>query len=126
MSRQRGFSLTLVIFALILVGVAMSVLAGGSNVMLFHADKAYLQALERNLTASGLAWVRAKASANGSDLPLGVPVELDVSAFGASAVRLAVQVLEVQDGKARIQVETSCSKRGRTRNATGDYTLPIP
>jgi Tfp pilus assembly protein PilV len=125
MNRQRGFSLTFVIFALILVGVAMSVLAGGSNVMLFHADKAYLQAVERNLTASGLAWVRAKASAN-LDLPVGTPVELDVSAFGASAVRLAVQVLEVQDGKARVQIETSCSKRGRTRNATRNHTLAIP
>jgi Tfp pilus assembly protein PilV len=126
MNRQRGFSLTFVIIALILVGVAMSVLAAGSNVMLFHADKAYLQALERNLTASGLAWVRAKASANASDLPVGASVELDVSAFGASAVKLAVQVLEVQDGKARVRIETSCNKRGRARNATNDYTLPIP
>jgi len=126
MNRQRGFSLTFVILALILVGVAMSVLAGGSNAMLFHADKAYLQALERNLAASGLAWVRAKASANGSDLPIGAPVELDVSTFGVSAVRLAVQVLEVQEGKAGVRIETSCSKRGRTRNATSDYTLPIP
>jgi Tfp pilus assembly protein PilV len=125
MSRQRGFSLTLVIVALILVGVAMSVLAGGSNVMLFHADKAYLRAVERNLTASGLAWVRAKASTN-SNLPVGTPVELDVSAFGASAVKLGVQVLEVRDGKARVRIETSCSKRGRARNATNDHTLAIP
>lgn len=126
MNRQRGFSLTFVILALILVGVAMSVLAAGSNAMLFHADMAYLQALERNLIASGLAWTRAKASGGGTNLPVGAPVELDVSAFGASAVKLAVQVLEVQDGKARIQVETSCTKRGRARNTTNEYTLPIP
>lgn len=125
MNRQRGFSLTLVIVALILVGVAMSVLAGGSNVMLFQADKAYLQAVERNLTASGLAWVHAKASAR-SDLLVGTPVDLDVSAFGASAVRLGVQVLEVRDSRARVRIETSCSKRGRVRNSTSEHTLLIP
>ncbi|HSV99025.1 MAG TPA: hypothetical protein VLI39_02565 [Sedimentisphaerales bacterium] len=125
MSRQRGFSLTLVIVALILVGVAMSVLAVGSNVMLFQADKAFLQAVERNLTASGLAWVRAKASTN-SGLPVTTPIELDVSAFGASAVRLGVQVLDVRDSRTRVRIETSCSKRGRARNATSEHTLPIP
>jgi len=125
MNRQRGFSLTLVIVALILVGVAMSVLAGGSNVMLFQADKAYLQAVERNLTASGLAWVRAKASAR-SDLLVGTPVDLDVSPFGVSAVKLGVQVLEVRDSRARVRIETSCSKRGRVRNSTSEHTLLIP
>jgi len=126
MNRQRGFSLTFVILALILVGVAMLVLAGGSNAMLFHADKAYVQALERNMTASGLAWVRAKVSDGASDLPMNTPVELDISAFGVSAVRLAVQVLGVQDGKARVRIETSCSKRARTFNAGNDYTLVVP
>ncbi len=125
MSRQRGFSLTFVIIALILVGVGMSVLAGGSKVMLFYADRAYVQAVERNLTASGLAWVRAKASAQ-ADLPVGEPVELDVAAFGCPNARLAVQVLDVREGKARVRIDTSCSKGRNTLNASGNYTLAIP
>jgi len=36
----------------------MLVLAGGANTMLFQSDTAYLQAVERNLVASGLAWAK--------------------------------------------------------------------
>lgn len=125
MTRQRGFSLTFVIFALIMVGVGMFVLAGGSNVMLFHADRDYLQAVERDLIASGLAWTRAKAS-NNPNLLVGEPVELDVAAFGCPGARLAVQVLDVQDGRAGVRIETSCSKRRRTLNTSRSYTVPIP
>lgn len=125
MKRQRGFSLTFVIVALILVSIGMFVLGAGSNVMLFYADKAYVQAVERNLTASGLAWVRAKASGDPS-LPAGGPVELDVAAFGCPTARLAVQVVEVREGEARVRIDTSCSKGRNTVNTSRDYTVAIP
>ncbi|MGE5294932.1 MAG: type IV pilus modification PilV family protein [Solirubrobacterales bacterium] len=125
MNRRRGFSLTFVIIALILVGIAMSVLAGGSNVMLYHADTAYLKAIERDLTASGLAWVRAQAG-DDPNLSAGRPVKLDVAAFGPSAVGLSVQILDAQAGRTRVRVVTSCVKRRCTLNTGAEYTLPIP
>jgi len=125
MNRRRGFSLTFVIIALILVGVGMFVLAGNSNVMLFYADKAYVQAVERNLTASGLAWVRAKVSSD-PNLPAGEPVELDVSAFGCPNARLVVQILDVQDGKARARIDTSCRKGRNALHVSRDCAVAIP
>jgi len=122
MSRQRGFTLTFVIVALIMVGVAMFVLTGGSNTMLFHADTAYLQAVERNLIASGLAWTQVR----GSGTPVGESVELDVTSFNCPGARLAVRVLDVQDGRARVRIETSCRKGRRTLDTARDYTVAIP
>lgn len=125
MKRQRGFSLTFVIVALILVGIGMFALGAGSNVMLFYADRTYVRALERNLTASGLAWVRAKAG-DDPNLSAGGPVELDVAAFGPSAVRLSVQILDAHGDRVRVRVETSCAKRRCTLNTAPEYSLPFP
>jgi type II secretory pathway pseudopilin PulG len=125
MSRQRGFTLTFVIVALIMVGVAMFVLTGGSNVMLFHADTAYLQAVERNLIASGLAWAQAGGS-GGRRRPVGEPVELDVTSLNGPGARLVVQVLDVRDGRATVRIETSCSKGRRTLDTSRNYTVSIP
>jgi hypothetical protein len=125
MKRQRGFSLTLVIIALMMVSTAVFVLTSGSNAVLFHADTAYLRAVERNLISSGLAWAQVKASGN-RDLPIGEPVELDVTSFGCPTARLAVQVLDVQDGRATVRIETSCRKGRRTLDTSRAYTVPIP
>lgn len=122
MKRQEGFILTFVITALALVGSVLFVLAGGSNVMLFHADTAYLRAVERNLTASGLAW--ARMSQDGALVP-GRAVELDTSPFSSPGARLTVHILAVDEGKASIRIETSCRKGKRTRSASRDYMLRL-
>jgi len=75
MTRERGFILTFVIMALIVVGIATFVLTDGANTMFFHADTAYLRAVERGLIASGLAWASEKVSA-GRDVPIGEPGEV--------------------------------------------------
>jgi hypothetical protein len=122
MKRNQGAVLTLVLVALILMGMAMFILTGGAKAMLFHADTAYLQAVERNLIASGLAWTQQKL-ANNSGLPTEKPAELDVTVFGVPQARLAVHVLEVRDGTARVHLETSCQKGRRTLHTSRDYTL---
>lgn len=125
MSRHRGFSLTLVIIALILVSGSLFVLTTGSNTMLFHADSAYLHAVERNLIASGLVWARTQAS-RGQERPVGEPVDLDVASFGCPGARLVVQILNVQDGRATVRIETSCHKGRSSLDASRDYTVAIP
>jgi hypothetical protein len=124
MTRQRGFILTFVIMALVVVGIAMFVLTDGANTMLFHADGAYLREVERNLIASGLAWASEKAS-SGGDLSLGQAVDLDVAAFGCPSARLSVRIAAVQDGKATVRIGTSCRKGRRSLDTSRDFTIPL-
>jgi len=122
--RNGGFLLTLVIVALAMMGAVFFVLAGGSNAMLFHADTAYLQATERNLVASGLAWTRAQISADGS--AAGEPVSLSTEAFGSPNAALTVQIMDVHTNQATVRITTSCNKGRRTLAARRDYTLDLP
>jgi hypothetical protein len=122
MRRNEGFILTLVIVALTLMGVVMFVLTEGSNTMLFQADAAYLHATERNLIASGLAWAREKASSS-VGTPGSEPVELDTAAFGLPNTRLVVRLVDVQNGTAKVQIETSCRKGRRTLRSSRTFTV---
>lgn len=125
MNRRRGFSLTLVIIALIMVSGSLLVLTTGSNAMLFHADSAYLHAVERNLVASGLAWAQTQAS-GGGEPPVGKSVDLDVASFGCPSARLVVQILNVQEGQATVRIETSCHKGRSALDGSRNYTVAIP
>lgn len=121
--RNSGFLLTFVIVALAVMGAVFFVLAGGANGMLFHADVAYLQATERNLVASGLAWARANIPSGGE--AASEAVALDAGAFGAQNASLVVQIVQVQADHATIRVASSCSKWRRTLTACRDYTLDL-
>jgi hypothetical protein len=123
-STRSGAVLTLVIVALMLTGVVMFVLAGGTQAMLFQADTAWLQAVERDLTASGLAWTRQRL-ANNRAAPMAEPQELSVAALGVPNARLAVRILKVQEGGAEVRVETSCRKARRTLETTRDHTIRL-
>ncbi len=122
MSRNRGTILTFVIVALMLMGVVMFVLTGGANTMLFEADTAYVQAVERNLVASGLAWAKERAASN-VGAPNREPVELNTAAFGLPGTKLVVQMLGVQDNTAKVHIETLCHKGRRTLHTASDYRL---
>jgi len=122
---NKGFLLTLVIVALALMGTVLFVLAGGSNVMLFQADTAWLQATERNLTVSGLAWARASIPPNG-DIAVGKPVVLATEAFNAPNAGLTVDIVQAEAGHATVRITTSCSKGRRALTACRDYTIDLP
>lgn len=124
MRRNRGTILTFVIVALMLMGVVMFVLTGGANTMLFQADTAYVQAVERVLIASGLAWASERASSNAGS-PSTEPVELNTAAFGLQNAKLIVRILGVQDNTAHVHVETSCHKGRRTLHTSRDYRCVI-
>ena len=122
MRRNEGAILTLVIVALMLVGVVMFVLTEGSNTMLFQADTGYLRAVERSLIASGLAWARERVS-NHAEVRSTDPVELNTTAFGLPSAKLAVRILEVQDGTAKVRIETSCHKGRRTLHTSRTFSV---
>lgn len=117
--RKAGYVLVLVIAAIALVGVLMFVLTEGAKTVLFQADSAYLQAVERNLAASGLAWARQKAE-TGSPDDLGAAVDLAVTAMNIRDAGLQVTV-RIEEGKQpQVDVATSCARGRRTlrRNRT--------
>jgi len=124
MTRERGFILLFVVMAMIVVGIATFVLTGGANTMLFHADRAFLHAVERNLIASGLAWAGEKAA--GRDVRIGEPVDLDVTAVGCREARLAVQFLEVRSGKAVVRITASCRKGRCALDTSRGFRIAIP
>lgn len=123
--KNEGFLLTLAIVAMALMGTIMFVLAGGANMMLFHADTAYLQAVERNLVASGFAWAQATIAAKGV-AAVGNPVELDTAAFGAPKTSLSVKIAQVQANQATVRIATSCTKGRCSLHAARDYVIDLP
>ena len=123
-ARNKGFFLTFALVALALCGVVLFVLTDGANTILFHADTTYLQAVERNLVASGLAWARANISEHRRPATQD-PVSLDTATFAAPSTHLVVSILDVRADKATVRIGTTCSKGRRTLSAVHDYTIDL-
>jgi hypothetical protein len=121
--RRQGFILTFVIVMVGLVAVVMFVLTGGANTMLFEADTAYIQAVDRNLVASGLAWARRQAQEGAATSD--EPVSLEMGAPGARQASLTVRIAE-QDGAVRCQIETSVAKGRQSASHSRAYVLTAP
>jgi hypothetical protein len=124
-NRRRGAILTLVIVALGLMAVVMLVLTEGANTMLFQADAAYCRAVERNLTASALAWGQSQA-ARGDAVAAKEPLVLDCDGFGDRRASLTVQFVRVGKDDAGIRIATSCSKGRHTLTESTDYAISRP
>lgn len=124
-TREPGFVLIYVVTALALVGVAMSVLGGTTDTMLFQTDTALLEAVERDLVASGLAWAREQLSRR-REAAVGEVFEPDTTAFGATTSRLRVTITNVGQDVALVRLETACTKGRRTLTNAHHYEVPIP
>lgn len=111
----------LIIIAMSLMAVMMAVLTGGANTMLFQADRAYCRAVERNLTASALAWAQSLAALE-EDVAAGDPVVLDAQSLADGDVKLTVQFVRV-GAAADIRIETSFRKGRQTHKKIQDYTI---
>jgi hypothetical protein len=120
--RQNGFVLLLVIMAIALVGTATCVLAGGANIMLFQSDTVYLQACERNLMASGLAWAKQNIK-NRNQGSFNKMVELDTANLGIRGSSLNVFISISRDKQAEVQINTSCSRARRTFKRDNRYMI---
>jgi hypothetical protein len=122
--RQNGFVLLLVIIAIALVGTATCVLAGGANIMLFQSDTVYLQACERNLMASGLAWAKQNIK-NRNQGSFNKMVELDAANLGIRGSSLNIFISISQDKQAEAQINTSCSRARRTFKRDNRYIVEL-
>jgi hypothetical protein len=118
-AKNDGFVLVLVIVALSLTAVVMAVLTAGANTMLFHADRAHAQAVQRNLRTSGLAWARHRLA--DPNVAATGPVALETDALSARETILTVSFLTSDVGAGQIHIETACSKGRQTLKATESY-----
>jgi hypothetical protein len=121
-TRKDGFIMSMVIVALGLLGVIMAVLGRGTNTMLFQADRTYIDAVERNLTASGLAWAGQQIR-QGRALSTSGPVVLDLESFPASNAGLQVSFAETEPGTVDVRIETSCVKGRQQRREAHTYSF---
>jgi hypothetical protein len=121
-ARRQGFILTYVIVLLGLVGVVMFVLTGGANTMLFQADAAYLQAVDRNLAASALVWARHQAS-QAQPAVSGQLIPLDTSSLAVSRAGVAVRITERDNATVGCRIETSVARGRQSISEVRKYVL---
>jgi len=122
--RQNGFVLILVVVAIALIGAEMSVLTGSANKILFQSDTAYLQACERNLVISGLAWAKRNIK-NENKETFDRPIELDVTSMSIHSATLSVNIVTGKDEEAEVQINTSCPHKRRTLRHNDKYRIRL-
>jgi len=120
--RQNGFVLVLVITAIAVVGAEMFVLTGMANTILFQSDIAYLEVVERNLVASGLAWTSRNIK-NQSKETFNKTIELDVTDMNIRRSTLAVIIAMQKDKQAEVQIDTSCGRGRHTLRHSNKYHI---
>ena len=122
--RQHGFVLILVIMAIIVIGIEMFALSGIANTMQFESNAAYLKASQRNLLASGLAWARENAKNKSGEI-FDKTIQLDVSKMNIRDSALNVTIHRISGSRAEVQIDTSCSRGGRTLRGADKYGIEL-
>ena len=109
-TRRKGFVMILVITMIALIGIVMFVLTEDAKTIMFQSDTAYLEAVERNLTASGLAWAKKNAKKE----PGGKTINLDISDMNIRNANLSIAIGSAENDKVEVELNTSCSRARRT------------
>lgn len=122
--RQNGFVLILVVVAIALIGAEMIVLTDSANKILFQSDTAYLQACQRNLVISGLAWAKRNIKDEGKET-FNRSIELDVNSMSIHGATLSVNIGTPKDEETEVQINTSCSHDRRTLRQNDKYRIRL-
>ena len=122
--RKNGFVLVLVILAMAVIGATMLVLSAGANTMVFQSNTAYLQACERNLVASGLAWAKQQIKSQSKE-NLDRTIRLDVTETDIRGSTLAVFIRVPTDKGPEVQINASCSRARRTLRHDDKYRIEL-
>ena len=122
--RKNGFVLVLVILAMAVIGATMLVLSAGANTMVFQSNTAYLQACQRNLVASGLAWAKQQIKSQSKE-NLDRTIRLDVTETDIRGSTLAVFIRVPTDKEPEVQINASCSRARRTLRHDNKYRIEL-
>ena len=121
-AQRSGYAIILALTAVALMAAALILLTDTSDTLMFDANLSYLQACDRNLSASALAW----ASHNQKKLPKSQPsdrIQLDVELLGIPAGTLNVTASQAQGKGLKVQVDTQCGLNKIKLNRTCNYLL---
>jgi hypothetical protein len=119
-TKPNGFIMLFVVVILALIGMYMIVLVSDASIFGFQADRAYLEACQQNLAASGLNWAKKNA---GALKPATSPVGLDASDMGIKNAALSVKFSAGKKGKYQVEINTSCSKARQRLSSVKKFTL---
>lgn len=122
--RKNGFVLVLVILAMAIIGATMLVLSAGAKTMVFQSNTAYLQACQRNLVASGLAWAKQQIKSQSKE-NLDRTIRLDVTETDIRGSTLAVFIRIPTDKEPEVQINASCSRARRTLRHDDKYRIEL-
>jgi len=122
--RKNGFVLIIVVTAIAIIGIEMFVLTGVSNTILFQSDTAYLQALQRNLVASGLAWAEQQVKSQSKE-NLDKTIELDINNMNIRGSTLAVFIRIPAEREPQVQINASCTQARRTLSHDERYRIEL-
>ncbi len=121
-AQRSGFAIILAVAAVALVGAAVFVLADTSDSLMFESDLAYLQACNRNLSASALAWARQNQDKLRDSGP-SEGIQLDVERLGIPAGNLNVAPLKDRGKGLRVQIDTQCGRNKMKLERTRNYLV---
>ncbi|MEE9370652.1 MAG: hypothetical protein V3W45_04180 [Sedimentisphaerales bacterium] len=122
--RKNGFVLVLVILAMAIIGATMLVLTAGAKTMVFQSNTAYLQACQRNLVASGLAWAKQQIKSQSKE-NLDRTIRLDVTETDIRGSTLAVFIRIPTDKEPEVQINASCTRARRTLRHDDKYRIEL-
>jgi uncharacterized membrane protein len=111
--REKGFILILVVILITLIGFVLSFLTTGANIMLYQSNNNYLQACNRNLAASGLAWAKINIQKENRDI-IDKMIELDVTDMDIRDSNLTVTINIPAENQPEVHISTSCSRGRKT------------
>ena len=120
--RNKGFTLLLVITLIALIGIVVSLITEASNTMLFQSNKDYLEACQRNLIVSGLAWSKINIKKDSRDIS-GKMIELDVTELNIRGSSLTVNINSPVETRPQVRIRTSCSRGRKTLKSDDIYKI---
>ena len=120
--KDKGFILVLVIILISLIGFIISFLTCGANIMVCQSNNNYLQACERNLVASGLAWAKINIQKENRDI-IDKMIELDVTDMNIRDSTLRVTIKVPAENQPEVQISTSCSCGRNTLTNNDTYKI---
>ncbi len=119
-TKPGGFILLFIVVILALIGLYMIILTSDASIFGFQADRAYLEACQQNLIASGLNWAKKNTH---TFKPKTGSVELDASDMGIKDAALSVKLSAGEKGKYEVEINTSCSKARQRLSSIKKFTI---
>lgn len=122
--KQKGVALVLAIVAMSIIGLEMHVLSRGANTMLYLSDRAYLEACERNLVTSGLAWAKQNIRNNSTD-NFETNIDLGISDLKIKDSSLSVTITIQANEEPQAKIDVSCTRNRRTLKSDKIYEIKL-